>query len=155
MPNADSLWTDPARTRFFVIPDDHTFPHGDFTLRTITGRKQDVDPAALAPFEVSEAQAKAWLKDEFGRMLDTARGAADRFIDRLRGADVDPLVNIREPIEQLERASRRLIVDVPAALRDPQASEAIVALSNRLTACAASLRTLAQTLHENPADRVS
>ena len=147
---ASTLWTDSGRTRYFIVPDDTVLSPGDFTLHTITGRKADVDPAALAPFEVSEPQAKAWLEGEFGRMLDTARGAVDRFVDRLRGADVDPLVNIRQPIEQLERASRRLIVDAPAALHDPQATAAIVALADRLTACATSLRALAQTPHETP-----
>ena len=145
-----ALWTDGARTRFFIVPDDAVLPAGDFALRTITGRKADVDPAALAPFEVSEPQAKAWLEGEFGRMLDTARGAVDRFVDRLRGADVDPLLNIREPMEQLERASRRLIAAAPAALHDPQATAAIDALADRLTACAESLRELARTLHETP-----
>jgi hypothetical protein len=43
-----------------------------------------VDEAGLLPFEVSEDQAKAWLKSEFGNFLDSARAAADRFIADLR-----------------------------------------------------------------------
>jgi hypothetical protein len=79
-----TLWSDTARTRFFLIPDDEQLPAGDFDLRTITGRHLQVDAAALAQFEISEHEAKAWLKGEFGKMLDGARAAADRFIERLR-----------------------------------------------------------------------
>lgn len=78
-----TLWTDPARSRYFLIPDDSELPPGDFILRTLTGRKLEVAPQSLAAFELSEEQAKAWLKAEFGKLLDDARGAVDRFVQGL------------------------------------------------------------------------
>jgi hypothetical protein len=78
-----SLWTDPARTRFFLLPDDRQLPPGDFILRTLTGRELKVDPASLTAFELSEEQAKEWLKSEFGKLLDGARSAVDRFVQGL------------------------------------------------------------------------
>jgi len=79
-----TLWTDPERTRFFLLPDDCELPPGKFVLRTLTGRKLEVDAASLAAFELSEEQAKEWLRAEFGKMLDDARAAVDRFIQGLQ-----------------------------------------------------------------------
>jgi hypothetical protein len=84
-----TLWSDTARTRFFLIPDDEQLPPGEFDLRTITGRHLKVDAATLAQFEISEQEAKEWLKGEFGKMLEGARAAADRFIEKLRQGPPD------------------------------------------------------------------
>jgi len=135
-----TLWSDSARSRYFVIPDSETLAPGDYTLRTITGGRRDVDPSALTPFEVTEEQAKDWLAGQFGQLLDSARGAVDRFVDRLRGASDDPLVIMHEPIEQLERALARLSV--------PVSSDAALALADRLAACETRLRMLAKTSEE-------
>ncbi len=78
-----TLWTDAARTRYFLIPDDKEFPSGDFTLRTLTGRKMKIEEGSLAEFELSEEEAKEWLRGEFGKMLDGARAAVDRFVKKL------------------------------------------------------------------------
>ena len=83
---ADStLWTNPARTRFFVVPDGQEFPPGEFTICTTTGREAKVDEATLPGFEVTEDQAKSWVKEEFGKLLDGVRHAADGFVAKLRG----------------------------------------------------------------------
>jgi hypothetical protein len=79
-----TLWNNPGRSRYFLIPDDAQLPPGEFDLHTLTGRKLKVDPASLAPFELSEEQAKEWLRAEFGKMLDDARAAVDRFIQGLQ-----------------------------------------------------------------------
>jgi len=69
------LWSDLSRSRHFLIPDDEKLPSGDFILRTLTGRQQQVDPKALEPFEISQEQAKAWLKGQLGQVLQSAKGA--------------------------------------------------------------------------------
>ena len=79
-----TLWTNPARTRYFRLPDGTELPLGKFVICTITGGKMEVDEAALTPFELSEEQAKAWIKSEFGDMLDGIRRAADRLVADLR-----------------------------------------------------------------------
>lgn len=81
---ASTLWTDPARTRYFRIPDGELLPPGDFTLSTLTGRVMRVEEAAVAAFEIAEAEAKEWVKGEFGKLLDGARAGIDRFTERLR-----------------------------------------------------------------------
>jgi DNA repair ATPase RecN len=68
-----TLWSNPERTRFFLIPDDCQLPAGDFDLRTIIGRQRSIDAASLPPFEVSREQAKIWLNAQFSQMLQGAR----------------------------------------------------------------------------------
>ena len=68
-----TLWSDPERSRFFLIPDDLDLPAGKFELRTVTGRQRDVDEAALPEFEISRDKAKIWLKEQFGQILTTAK----------------------------------------------------------------------------------
>lgn len=79
-----TLWTDPARSRYFLIPDGEQLPPGEFILSTLTGRVLRVDPASLAAFELSEEEAKEWVKAEFGELLDGVRAGIDRFVERLR-----------------------------------------------------------------------
>jgi hypothetical protein len=91
MTNLDAmLWTDRERRRYFIIPDAAALAPGDLALHTLTGRAIRVEPTAAAAFEVDEAGATAWLKNEFGKLLDTTRAAADRFIERLKRAADDP-----------------------------------------------------------------
>jgi hypothetical protein len=104
-----TLWSDAARTRFFLIPDQHQLPPGDLPLHTLTGRKLAVDPAAATSFEVSEEKAKEWLESQFGGLLDSARGAVERWVDRLAGADEDPLAPVRNAIQNLESVLNRYI----------------------------------------------
>ena len=75
MATTKTLLSDQTRTRHFLIPDNENLPSGDFILRTLTGRQQNVDPEALEPYEISQEQAKAWLKDQFGQVLQSAKGA--------------------------------------------------------------------------------
>jgi hypothetical protein len=81
-----TVWTDSIRSRYFLIPDNQKLPAGDFVLRTIRGRELKVDPSSLAEFEVSEDEAKEWLKGEFGKMLGGVRGAADTLVKNLNEA---------------------------------------------------------------------
>lgn len=75
MSRRNSLWSDEARTRHFVLPADTNLPTGSFVLRTVTGKQRQVDPDAVAPFEVSQQEAKDWVKAEFGLVLGQAKTA--------------------------------------------------------------------------------
>jgi hypothetical protein len=54
-----TLWTNPARTRYFLLPDGKELPHGAFVIRTINWRQLEVHESALQPLEMTEEQAKA------------------------------------------------------------------------------------------------
>jgi hypothetical protein len=82
-PIAKTLWADPDRARQFLIPDAVDLPPGDFRLRTATGVEAHVDPAALAPFEVSAEEARVWAKEQ---LKDVARRLRASFKDRPGGS---------------------------------------------------------------------
>lgn len=75
MAASESLWTDEARTRQFVLPDGATLPRGELHLRTATGRRMAVDPEAVRAFEVTPDQARVWLKGRFAGLAKDVRGA--------------------------------------------------------------------------------
>ncbi len=74
MPTTKTLWSDLSRTRHFLVPDGEKLSSGNFILRTPTGQQLEVDPDALASYEVTREQAKAWLKEQFGQVLAEAKG---------------------------------------------------------------------------------
>jgi len=135
-----TLWSDTPRTRFFLIPDEQQIPPGDFVIRTITGRKHEVDPASLAPFEKTEEEAKKWLESQFGQILDTARGAVDRFVDRLTGADTDRLAPTRASAEYLQTAIERVTTKGVPLTADEIA--ALHQLADRLAALVIRIREI-------------
>ena len=69
----ETIWSDIDRSRFFLIPNDRQLPVGDFELRTVTGRKQQVEESAIIEFEISRDEAKIWLKEQFGEVLSSAK----------------------------------------------------------------------------------
>lgn len=82
-----TLWSDVTGTRHFLIPDGQQLPSGEFILRTVTGRQQRVDPNVLASFEVTREEAKIWLQEQFGQVVEQAKGAV---MDMLRGGQTPP-----------------------------------------------------------------
>ena len=80
---SQTLWSDPERSRFFLIPSDRQLPPGDFNLRTITGRQMNVDPNALTSFEVTRDEAKTWLNSQFGQVLEEAKGKLTNYLSNL------------------------------------------------------------------------
>jgi len=110
-----SLWSAADGIRVFLIPNEQRLPPGDLTLRTITGGEQRVDPTAVALFEVTEEQAKEWVKGEFGKILDNARGAVNQFLERLRGGPGEPdrIVDLRELLDRVEALVELIIAEGP------------------------------------------
>ena len=84
-----TLWSDTARTRFFLIPDDEQLPPGDFDLRTITGGHLKVDAAALAEFEISEPAPRLMARICTVRAFEAITNPArDGRLSRGRDADL-------------------------------------------------------------------
>jgi DNA repair ATPase RecN len=117
---------------------------GDFVLRTITGREQRVEATAVAPFEVTEERAKEWLQGEFGNILDNARGAVNRFLERLQGgSEPDRIADLRELLDRVEAIVELIVAASPDGER---AAEDIEASADRLDGIEARLRQLAKRL---------
>jgi len=144
--NGDTLWSDAARSRFFRVPDEKKLPPGDLILRTITGRVQRVDAIAVAPFEVTEEQAKEWVKGEFGKILDNARGSVNRFLERLRSGPGKPdrISDLRELLDRFEAIVELIIAASPDG---GAGAEDLASLADRLDGIEARLRQLAERVH--------
>ncbi len=84
--NKLGIWLSDDQSRTFLIQDNVHLPIGEFAIRTATGRQQFVDPAALAPYEITRTEAEAWLKAQLGDVLGELRGniidAARAYVDR-------------------------------------------------------------------------
>jgi hypothetical protein len=61
--------------RFFLVPEGLALPPGDLEVQDLTGRRELVDPAAVAPHAVDEATAKAAAMETMARIRDNAKGA--------------------------------------------------------------------------------
>ena len=75
-----SLWSDSSRSRYFLIPDDQALVTGDFILCSLNGDKKNVDSAALASFEITESEAKAYLQTEINQALEEAKNSFSNFM---------------------------------------------------------------------------
>ena len=76
-----TLWSDATRSHHFLIPDSDELPSGDFELRTVTGRQKHVDADIIAAYEITHDEAKAWLKGQFGQVVETAK---ESILDSIR-----------------------------------------------------------------------
>jgi hypothetical protein len=68
-----TLWTDDAAKRFYLVPDGVLLGGGTLTLRAGV-RHSAADPVAVAPYEVSREEARAFLDRSLGAF---ARGTRD------------------------------------------------------------------------------
>lgn len=79
-----TLWSDPDRTQYYLVPDDADLPAGDVVLRTPAGREMNADAAALAPYAVTREEAKAHLDAQLEDVLAEMRTRVEGFVERLR-----------------------------------------------------------------------
>jgi hypothetical protein len=72
-----TIWTDPDRSRHFLLPDRLRLPAGPLTLRAPLGQRRSVDPANVLPYELSAEQARVWVASEItGAMAALPTGSA-------------------------------------------------------------------------------
>ncbi len=70
-----SLWLDSTRSRYFLIPDNQELVTGNFILCRLNGEEKNVDFPALASFEITESEAKAYLQAEMNQALEEAKNS--------------------------------------------------------------------------------
>jgi hypothetical protein len=80
----NTLWSDAALARRFIIPDDAELAPGEFHIRTSLGRERAVDEAAVLAYEVTKEESQAWAKEQLGGVLGEVRGKAVSFVERMR-----------------------------------------------------------------------
>jgi hypothetical protein len=130
--DARTHWTDAARARHFIVPDDAELAPGSFALRTATGRERSVDESAVAAFEVTEEEARAWAKEQLGAVFGELRGQTLDFVEKLRQKTA-------EMKEENRRAWDQAVADAP-----PEVREAGSQLRDMLKDLGATLRRAAR-----------
>ncbi len=78
--NNPTIYTNPTRTQYYLIPTGQTLPAGDFIILSLTGQEQAVEKAALAAFEISQTEANRHITGGVERSLRQVKNA---FVDFL------------------------------------------------------------------------
>ena len=70
-----TLFANEDQSRFFWIPPGLSLPPGKDTLRSLTGVRLDTTLDAVAPYEIPEEEAKAIVRVQLTRFMNTASNA--------------------------------------------------------------------------------
>jgi len=79
-----TVWTTVDGARFFLIPDDRGFAPGELALRASLKAERLVHAGDVAPYEITEDQARAWAKVELGSTLDELKTNIDAGLAKVR-----------------------------------------------------------------------
>jgi hypothetical protein len=79
-----SLWSTPERSAYFLIADDRVPALGSLAIRRLDGKTVWAAPDWLAPFAVTEEQARRVAKDQLGQTLDKLKHGIDERLAGLR-----------------------------------------------------------------------
>lgn len=109
--DARTHWTTQDRARHFIVPDEAELAPGPFALRTAAGRERTVDESAVAPFEVTEEEARAWAKEQLGAVFGELRGQTLGFVEQLRQKTA-------ELREENRRTWEQAVADAPPDVRE-------------------------------------
>jgi len=128
---ADTLYVNPARQLFYLVPTGTGLPDGAFLvvpLMPVPGKPRDVNRRAIEGFEIPAEDAKAMLAERFdGLVGDARRMAAER--DLPGGSALKGLTGRLSRVLQSEQVVKGLnlmgsaLQDVAAELRQRRESE--------------------------------
>ena len=76
-PDTFTIWMTLDRSRYFLLSDDRTLEPGNLVIKSLDGKTASVSPDWLAPFEITEEQARRIAKDQLGGALGELRGSID------------------------------------------------------------------------------
>jgi hypothetical protein len=92
MPRQTTVWSTEDRSRWFLVPDDLPAVPGTLRVRSLEGRSAQIDADWLAPFQVTEDQARRWAKDQLGQTLGELKQGLD-----------DTLAGLRQRLDEFNR----------------------------------------------------
>lgn len=143
-----TVWSNADRTRHFLIPDDADLPSGDFVLRTVIGRQMEVDEAAAVPYEVSQEEARAHLKEQLGAVMDEAKTKLTGFVEHLRARTAELRAEREQAVgdflDQMRTAAEQTSSEDVGARGDAIES-ALHDLSDLITDLGHALRSIGET----------
>lgn len=113
-----NLWIDKHENRKFVIPYDFTLCAGSLRLTATDGREINVDPESVAAFEVSEEEAKAWLKEQLGDVAKQLKAGLRDALFGSKSATAEPTVAPDPAVSEGDPPSKTPGLDLLAAITD-------------------------------------
>lgn len=109
MPNTPTtLYTDETQQFFFIVPDDAPLPPGDFAIYAPLGEVTHVHPKFMQFYEVSRADAQAWMRERL-------KAGAQEFTEGLRDF-LTTLVKSRQKPDDPDPTTSRANIDFAADL---------------------------------------
>jgi|GEM_PF-4910245 len=78
-----TLWRDEAGGRFYLVPDASDMGTGALLLRSGATRVVHADPAAVAPYEVSREEGRAFLDAKLDAFVGGTKARAESWLDRV------------------------------------------------------------------------
>lgn len=114
-----TLYATADRARYFLVPDDARFPPGDLVVRSLTGRKLEVEAMALEVFEIPEDQAKQIAQQtvsEFGQKALGVLGAAVKAMKEAPRLDPEVAAQRAERVAETLKLSAEQLRDDPKAV---------------------------------------
>ena len=123
---APTLYSDDGNEHWYLVPDGVDLPEGPLRLYSWTKGIQHVDPAAVAPHEVSEDEAKEALRELLtagvNKLGGWMRGLGEAVAQRMQRAQDPDVIAHRAALDaQHARVAKALGLSGADALRDPDA----------------------------------
>lgn len=82
--SSEAIWRSIDGEQYFLLPRHYVSPPGSLVIMEQFGTRLSVDPDAVAPFEMTEDQARRWAKDQLGRTLEELKEGLDEKLGELR-----------------------------------------------------------------------
>ncbi|MEG4633069.1 hypothetical protein QUB56_26395 [Microcoleus sp. AR_TQ3_B6] len=68
--NKHSLWVNLAVGDYFLVPNNLNLPDGNCAIRNLRGIEKQVDPDAIAPYEISAKDAEPYMRQEVTQAME-------------------------------------------------------------------------------------
>lgn len=115
-----TIWSDADHEWFFLIPQDIDIPEGNYTIQTLLGREEQVDPTFLEEYIVPREYAEAYLSGFVREGLDDLKQGVMSFLGKLRDTSQKPPTDTAWNVDFLAD----LFIQSPEAVRhDPEATK--------------------------------
>lgn len=114
---AATLYADAEQKHYFLVPDEITVAKGPVVLRSLTGRRLEVDAEAAAPYEIPEEQAKKMAQELVGAFAEKLKVVA---LSAVQALSRTPALDPASVAERESRVADSLKMSREALREDPE-----------------------------------
>lgn len=118
--DSNRLWRALEAQRFFLVPQHVSVGSGAFRVLDEKGASRELELAELRPYEVTEAQARNFARDDLAHTLEELRRSADEKLaewrEKLEASKRRPIAKDAKATSDLGPALLGLLKDLPGVL---------------------------------------